>query len=678
MAVKSVRLLLYRPSERFFFGLPMNRPCSECTTSYVLLQNFISERLQELPVTLNIKPWLNNWWRALLRGGMHAPVLTVNGRLFSQGHVPDLRELYTYIVSLLDEQDRETFDFPERVNTALPAENRGIVLYYSPACPHCRRLLLFLHSHGISYTGHDVTKTETSRRRVKELTGSMTIPVTVVRSEVIVGFDEEKLRAALSIEHDQVPKTVVHNAVAPQTVAPGEVEGAHGAGVEHGHRGLTVNRLHAIQKKAEAILEGNWVNGWTVPSRKLYPHLWNWDSGFTARGYLYVNPERAYEELRSLFRAQWSNGFLPHIVFNKRYMQHFPGPDYWKAHRSGMIPEGMYTSGISQPPVHATMIARALDLDPDRSRAVSFMREMYEKLANLHRFFYDNRDPDNEDLVYIVHPWESGLDNSPLWDDTLSTITTSTRWASRMQKRYDQLSLNGERPQRAYIEKYSYLVQCLYRKRYDWASMHDTHPFRVQDVLFNTILCRAEQDLALVAREIGKDPEPHLHRARRIAEACNRKLWDEEHGLYCDFDLSRGKLINRDTVFSYMPLFSGIPDKTRGMILLDTLRTHCFCVADGDCVAIPSYDMCQADFEGEFYWRGPVWVNVNWYLAQGVRDYGDRELSAWIEDSLLTLVHTHGFHEYYDPNTGRGLGAGDFSWTAALILDIIGRRMRGE
>ena len=163
-----------------------------------------------------------------------------------------------------------------------------------------------------------------------------------------------------------------------------------------------------------------------------------------------------------------------------------------------------------------------------------------------------------------------------------------------------------------------------------------------------------------------------------MQEAFNNKLWVHAEGIYCDFDLGNNCLINRDTVFSYMPLFAGIPNQREGETLLDVLRSHCFCVAEGDYVAIPSYDMCQADFEGEFYWRGPVWINVNWYLAQGVRDYGDEELAAWIEDSLITLVDTHGFYEYYDPTTGKGLGAGEFSWTAALVLDIIGRRMRSD
>ena len=127
-----------------------------------------------------------------------------------------------------------------------------------------------------------------------------------------------------------------------------------------------------------------------------------------------------------------------------------------------------------------------------------------------------------------------------------------------------------------------------------------------------------------------------------------------------------------------MPLFAGIPDKDRGERVLNNLRAHCFCIADMDCVAIPSYDMCQVDFEGEFYWRGPVWVNINWYLAQGVRQYGESELSEWIENSLIALADRHGFYEYYDPDSGRGLGEKNFSWTAALIIDLIACRLPAD
>jgi hypothetical protein len=42
----------------------------------------------------------------------------------------------------------------------------------------------------------------------------------------------------------------------------------------------------------------------------------SWDSAFIAVGKSHYDQEQAQEELRTLFKAQWKNGLLPHIVFN--------------------------------------------------------------------------------------------------------------------------------------------------------------------------------------------------------------------------------------------------------------------------------------------------------------------------------------------------------------------------
>lgn len=67
-------------------------------------------------------------------------------------------------------------------------------------------------------------------------------------------------------------------------------------------------------KRAKKILDGNWTGSYTKPSPSLYPHQWNWDSGFIAIGYSHYNQKRAEMELLSLFNAQWPNGMLPQIV----------------------------------------------------------------------------------------------------------------------------------------------------------------------------------------------------------------------------------------------------------------------------------------------------------------------------------------------------------------------------
>ena len=101
-------------------------------------------------------------------------------------------------------------------------------------------------------------------------------------------------------------------------------------------------------KKARKILGGNWTGAYTKPSPRLYPHQWNWDSGFIAIGYAHYDQKKAQQEMLSLFEHQWPNGMVPQIVFNPDALGHyFPEPEFWQ------VPEGRLTSGITMPPMAA-------------------------------------------------------------------------------------------------------------------------------------------------------------------------------------------------------------------------------------------------------------------------------------------------------------------------------------
>ena len=83
-----------------------------------------------------------------------------------------------------------------------------------------------------------------------------------------------------------------------------------------------------LWNSAARVLDTNWAGDHMVPSRRLYPHQWSWDAAFIAIGLAYVNPSRAWRDLRSLFEAQWPDGRVPHIVFDPATAEddYFPGP----------------------------------------------------------------------------------------------------------------------------------------------------------------------------------------------------------------------------------------------------------------------------------------------------------------------------------------------------------------
>jgi glycogen debranching enzyme len=430
--------------------------------------------------------------------------------------------------------------------------------------------------------------------------------------------------------------------------------------------------LQKLIDRAHSVLLGNWIDGWTRPSPSLFPHQWNWDSGFVALGYLHLNPEQAYQEIRSLFRAQWIDGFLPHIVFNNVHINHFPGPDYWRSDTSGRMPPGIYTSGIGQPPVHASILVKAFELDPDRSRAEHFLRDMYPRLCELHDFYYTNRDPDGEGLVSIIHPWESGLDHSNVWRDILEGLTECSPWAEEMQARYDGMSGGGqqEKTRCPYIASYSYLVERLFTRGYHWKTVLQDHPFVVQNVLFNSVLCRAERDLGKIAEILGENPEIHLERSERAGQAINNKLWNAEIGAYCDWNVVQDEPIPRVSVFSFLPLYAGIVPSEKLDVLCSALTVRCLDDFDSPSLAATcGCESCKC-------WRGPVWVNVCWYIIQGLRAAGKHEEAEALVDFILNLADQSGFFEYFTPDTGEGMGEANFSWSAALVIDLAAERLQ--
>jgi len=170
-----------------------------------------------------------------------------------------------------------------------------------------------------------------------------------------------------------------------------------------------------MQQAAKEILTANDRGGFTIPTSRLYPYQWNWDSAFAALGFAQFDRARAWTEITMLMEAQWDNGMVPHIIFRSNDPDYFPGPDVWQ---SGTEPQ---SSGHSQPPVAAIVIHQMMQTGGDEDRAQA--EKLFPRLLAYHRWFHQHRDPDGTGLVAITHPWESGRDNCPDWDSGMNGMT---------------------------------------------------------------------------------------------------------------------------------------------------------------------------------------------------------------------------------------------------------------
>src|SRR5690348_5322701 len=209
--------------------------------------------------------------------------------------------------------------------------------------------------------------------------------------------------------------------------------------------------MSSLRDAAAAILRQNDRGGHTVPAPSLYPHQWNWDSAFCAIGWAWLDPRRAATELVQLFRGQWSDGLVPHIIFDATAEHYEPGPRTWKTIGAPGAPQSARTSSITQPPIAATAARIVLDRSGGDRDVETQLRSIVAPLDRWHTWFANTRIPAGAELPCIVHPWESGMDNAPRWDAPLSRVTPV---AIEYQRKDNAIVDPSERPTRAEYDRY--------------------------------------------------------------------------------------------------------------------------------------------------------------------------------------------------------------------------------
>ena len=446
--------------------------------------------------------------------------------------------------------------------------------------------------------------------------------------------------------------------------------------------------LEKIIKKAKLTLEKNWNRRFTIPSPTLYPHQWSWDSGFIAIGNSYYHTERAIKEIEFLFDAQWKNGMVPHIVFNEKEKTYFPSADFYEITRSDNAPTHIGTSGMTQPAVHAISCYYIYENSEDKTMAKEFLKRIYPKLKAFHRFLMTDRDPEMSGLVTILHPWESGLDDSPSWDEPLSRINMNEKDLPKF-KRLDVIAVGGESetiPSDWEYNRFIYLIELMKKDNYDQKKMYQTFPFKIKDIVFSSILYVANKHMIRIADIIGKGhedkaeirqwmsrTEQNFYEYLFPSDQSQKKLGANEQSLFYDYDLVTGRQIKKKTVASLIPIYTGLIPKEEAEVLLSWITHAHFCGEGSNChvPTIPSTDLEVSYFKPITYWRGPVWINTNWMIWLGLLEYGFKQEADLIKQGVLELAENHGFREYYNPYKGKGLGGKDFSWSAALVIDMI-------
>jgi hypothetical protein len=375
---------------------------------------------------------------------------------------------------------------------------------------------------------------------------------------------------------------------------------------------------------AERVLRQGWVEGeregtryaYTRPSPGRYPWQWYWDSCFAAIVWRRFDQARARIELESLLAAQRPDGFIGHTIFWDRPVSLPRLAFYNVASRNSFQTETI------QPP----LLAWAWRIAVGNPAAEPRIAAQIDWLAA-------NRDLEGDGLLWIVQPDESGLDASPKFEPVWGWRSNGRIGFPLLVRRNRKLGFDARR----------------LRQR--------GHPL-LCETLVNTMW-------SLSLQALGRPS---------ATPALVERLWDERRGLFADEAQPGAIRPGPLTWASLAPLaLSDLPEAIGHRLVEEHLlneREFLTPVAPPSVAANePSYEPDGGRGPIRRYWRGPTWVNSAWLVWLGMRRLGYREEAQRLADGLIATVEREGLREYYNPHTGRGLGANDFAWSA-LVAEL--------
>ena len=286
----------------------------------------------------------------------------------------------------------------------------------------------------------------------------------------------------------------------------------------------------------------------------------------------------------------------------------------------GLLPDVIYENGeiissFGKPPVFGWTVRRIYELDNDKD----FLKEIYPKLVHNAVFweekrcydglFFYNADNSETDDYLMRVKYESGCDNSVRWDKGITEY---------------------------------------------WA------------VDLNCFMVMFYRSLSFIAKELDLEDESKKWHEKEIklSELINEKLWDKEKQHYSDANKFTGEVSKVLTPASFMPLYIGIASKEQAeamnIIAREKFRGK-----------MPTVSFDNPEYSSN-YWRGPTWLNVAYFAAKGLKNYGF-EIADEIRESILNMCHEEksGIYENYNSDNGKGLCCGNFSWSCVFIIEFL-------
>jgi len=334
-----------------------------------------------------------------------------------------------------------------------------------------------------------------------------------------------------------------------------------------------------------------------VPSNPYYYGFWNWDGAFHMIGAaLHGDKELAKDQAKALFSLQFGDGMFIDCA----------------------RVDGSRVTEFSKPPVWPWAFRVANEFLEFENE---FLEESFSRLeANIE--WWERERFDGTLFSYKVHPYESGMDDSPRFDEPFDI---ENLWA---------VDANG-------------------------------------------FMYSAYKNMAYIAKEIKNIVAAHAYeeKAEQLKMKINELLFCEKLGCYCDFDKKSQTFTGHLSPMSFIPLFAGCADEEKALKMKEIAQNPEM-FFDG----MPTISYDNPCFEAALFWRGPCWLNTAYFAIRGLANYGFLELSLTYCKRILSWIEDCGFWEYYDTKRNCGIGQENFGWSSVFgaLFVLLYRELGGE
>jgi len=368
-------------------------------------------------------------------------------------------------------------------------------------------------------------------------------------------------------------------------------------------------------------------NNWRIPTGELkhsglfpsyhyiwFHGFWAWDSWKHAVALAHYDPDLAKEQIKAMYDFQTADGFIADCIYRDTTIENHN----WRN---------------TKPPLSAWAIWEVYK----QSKDLRFLEELYPKVLKQHKWWYINRDHDKDgiceygstDGTLIAAKWESGMDNAVRFDDSKLLQTSENGY-----------SLNQES-----VDLNAYLY--------------------AEKILLNKMA---------TALQKSKEAETFNKGAETLKTKIQEQFFDDETGWFFDTSIDGKTFIKVKGCEGWIPLWAhaATPEQAEA-VKNNMMNPELFFTK----VPFQTLSANHPKFKPDGgYWRGPNWLDQAYFGVRGLKNYGffseaNKASKRLFHNAEGVMEKGKSIRENYNPITGEGLEAENFSWSAAFYLLLL-------